>query len=38
MKGKAGNTSGGSGNTAIGANSLFDIDQDTIDNTAVWLQ
>lgn len=35
MKGKNGNTSGGSGNTAIGANSLFDIDQDTIDNTAV---
>lgn len=35
MKGKNGNTSGGSGNTAIGANSLFDIDQDTVDNTAV---
>jgi hypothetical protein len=35
MKGKSGNTSGGSANTAIGANSLFDIDQDTRDNTAI---
>lgn len=35
MKGKSGNTSGGSANTAIGANSLFDIDQDTFDNTAI---
>ena len=36
MKGKDGSTGGGgSGNTAIGAFSLFDIDQDTFDNTAI---
>ena len=35
MKGKAGNSSGGSANTAIGANSLFDLDDNTVDNTAI---
>lgn len=36
MKGKDGSTGGGgSGNTAIGAFSLFDIDDNTINNTAV---
>ena len=35
MKGKAGNSGGGSANTAIGANSLFDLDANTLDNTAI---
>ena len=35
MKGKEGNSQGGSANTAIGAFSLFDIDDNTISNTAV---
>lgn len=35
MKGKTGNSGGGSGNTAIGAFSLYDIDSDTSNNTAV---
>ena len=35
MKGKDGNSGGGSGNTAIGALALYDIDNDTANNTAV---
>jgi hypothetical protein len=35
MKGKVGNSGGGSANTAIGANSLFDLDDETKDNTAI---
>jgi len=35
MKGKDGNSSGGSGNTAVGAFALYDIDANTINNTAI---